>query len=315
MDAKDLKILELLIENSRLPYNTIGEEVNLTGNAVRARITSMMDDKVIENFVFKIRPGVFGVKSVLAAFFPKKADKFDTPEVLDKKIGFDPRFPEIITGINGRTVIRIYEYEEKNLQETIDELQFKMNNYKFSFLIRKKITVYGKISINTSLLKVINCLLQDVRMPIADISRFSNISSKSVKFYLNEIEQKDIGSFSVNFQPFKFSERIFLNFFISVPSVNFVKFVNLFNSLKKVLKRDLNAGIFKEILLEEPPGVFCDITVESIEEINRIEQKVHSYLKDDYTFIKMFPSRVIFRDNLVSKTVRDRISALKKEFD
>jgi hypothetical protein len=92
--------------------------------------------------------------------------------------------------------------------------------------------------------------------------------------------------------------------------MDYIQFANLFEGLKKDINS--NSAIFKDYLLVDPPGIFCDITVESLEEIDIIEKRIIHFLKDDYSFSKMFPSRVIFRkQNLVYEIIRKKISELE----
>ena len=75
MDENDLKILEILSEDSRTPYDVIGKKVDLTGNAVRTRVIRMIEDGVVEQFIFKIHPDVFDIKNCYVYFkYPQSAN-------------------------------------------------------------------------------------------------------------------------------------------------------------------------------------------------------------------------------------------------
>lgn len=50
LDQTDLKILELLLSNSRMQWQEIGEQVHLTGQAVKNRIDRMEKLGVIEGY-------------------------------------------------------------------------------------------------------------------------------------------------------------------------------------------------------------------------------------------------------------------------
>lgn len=54
LDATDLRILELLRDNSRLQWKKIGQEVHLTGQAVAARIRRLEDLGVIKGYSIRI---------------------------------------------------------------------------------------------------------------------------------------------------------------------------------------------------------------------------------------------------------------------
>lgn len=305
MDENDLKILEILNEDSRTPYDLIGKRVNLTGNAVRTRVVRMIDDGVIDNFVFKIRPEIFGISTCYVSFvYPQK---LNAAEIINKKLDHDPHYDEVLTGIDGTTIIHVMGEGENGLAKAIDNLKSKLSDIEFDYVIRRYMPPYEEAKLNNSLLKVISCLIRDVRMSVAELARECNMTSKSVKYYLEQISEQKIGRFSANYQPYKVSRRYFVNIFISKPDTDYIHFANMFDALKK----DLKGLIFNDYLLVDPPGIFCDVTTESLEEIDQIEQKIMSFLKDNYIFVKMFPSRAVYRNNLVNKLIREKIKKLE----
>ena len=56
LDEIDRKIVELLIKNARMSYSDIGEEVGLSRVAVKARISSMENQGIIEEYTTIINP-------------------------------------------------------------------------------------------------------------------------------------------------------------------------------------------------------------------------------------------------------------------
>ena len=60
IDQTDLQILNLLTKNSRMQLQEIGEEVHLTGQAVRNRINRMEKLGVIEGYTIKINSKMLG---------------------------------------------------------------------------------------------------------------------------------------------------------------------------------------------------------------------------------------------------------------
>ena len=62
MDDTDVKILNLLRENSRMKNTEIARQVNLTERAVRARIEKLTRERVIRKFTVETSPiGVEGI--------------------------------------------------------------------------------------------------------------------------------------------------------------------------------------------------------------------------------------------------------------
>jgi DNA-binding Lrp family transcriptional regulator len=318
MDENDLKILEILSEDSRTPYDVIGKKVDLTGNAVRTRVIRMIEDGVVEQFIFKIHPDVFDIKNCYVYFrYPQSAN---IAEVINKKLGEDPHYCEVISGYDpssagtdGSIIIYVMGDGDADLEKYVDKLKRKFSDVE-DFLVIKRYKPplpMENVTINNSLLKIINALISDVRMSVANLARDCKMTSKSVKYYLEQITRYKIGRFSINTQPNKISQRIFMNLFISKENMDYIRFEQLFENIL----REIKSSIFNNHLLVDPPGVYCEITTESLEEIDQIEHTIRSFLKEDYTLTKLFPSKIIYRGNLVEKIVKERISALEKLVD
>lgn len=60
MDQTDLKIIELLKENSRAQLKDIGKKVHMTGQAVSTRILKLQDMGIIEGFTLKLNDEKLG---------------------------------------------------------------------------------------------------------------------------------------------------------------------------------------------------------------------------------------------------------------
>lgn len=306
MDELDLQILEILDQNSRTPYDEIGKQVGLTGNAIRTRVVRLIEDEVIDDFAFKVNPEVFGIQTCYVKFQCPR--KIKAAELIDQQLGKDSRYPEILTGIDGTTIVHVYGVGEEGLNQAINDLKRKISKAEVDLVIYRYKPPVEEVRINNSLLRVINTLTDDVRISVADLAKQCNMTSKSVKYYLKQIRKKKIGRFSVNLQPNKISERIFVSIFVSKPETDYIRFAALFDSVKQ----DIKNLIVKDYLLVDPPGIFMNLTTESLSEIDKIEKKITSFLEKDYQFWKMFPSRHIYRDNLVFNIIRERISNLER---
>lgn len=303
MDDLDLKILTILDENARVPYDLVGKRVGLTGNAVRTRTIRMLKDGVIEKFVLKLQPEVFGVQTCYVYFV--HPDKLNAAKIINETLGDDdPRFGEILTGVDGSILIKVFGKNTKDIEIAKDYLKELFDIDKFDVTINRYKPPIKEQNVNNSVLKVINFLLEDVRMSVANLARNCKATSKSIKYYLAQIKDNKLGRFSIHTQPYKISQKIFIILYISKANTDYINFSTLFDSLK----HDLKSVIFNDYLLVDPPGIFCELITESIAEIDEIEEKVQKFLKDDYLLFKTFPSRCIYRDNLVNKIIRDKIT-------
>ncbi|MCB2359302.1 Lrp/AsnC family transcriptional regulator [Clostridium estertheticum] len=60
LDQTDIQILSLLTKNSRMQWQEIGEEVHLTGQAVKNRISKMEKSGVIKGYTVNINSEILG---------------------------------------------------------------------------------------------------------------------------------------------------------------------------------------------------------------------------------------------------------------
>ncbi len=64
MDKKDLKIIELLQENSRISYTEIARILGVTETTVRKRIAELERREIIKKYTIEIDPEKLGYKNV-----------------------------------------------------------------------------------------------------------------------------------------------------------------------------------------------------------------------------------------------------------
>jgi len=82
LDEYDRKILEALHDNGRISYTDLGRDIGLSRVAVQARISSLMEQGVIEKFTAVINPGRIGMS--VSAFFNVDIEPQHLQEVAEK---------------------------------------------------------------------------------------------------------------------------------------------------------------------------------------------------------------------------------------
>jgi Lrp/AsnC family transcriptional regulator, leucine-responsive regulatory protein len=134
LDETDIKILTLLVNNSRMQWREIGEEVHLTGQAVANRIRKMEDLGIIEGYTIKINENKLG-KSVLAfiTVFMKTTDHMAFHRFIEDK--------EIIKGANqisgeGCYLLRVNTSTQEELLGLLHEI-LKYGNYRVNLSMGK----------------------------------------------------------------------------------------------------------------------------------------------------------------------------------
>jgi DNA-binding Lrp family transcriptional regulator len=64
-DEKDLKILEFLRKDARIPFTEIGDSLEITDSTVHMRVKKMIDEGVISGFTIKVNYEAMGKVSCL----------------------------------------------------------------------------------------------------------------------------------------------------------------------------------------------------------------------------------------------------------
>ena len=64
MDEKDEKIIKLLMKNSRIPFNYIAKELDISETAVRKRIKKLEENGIIKAYTLLVDPFLIGYEGV-----------------------------------------------------------------------------------------------------------------------------------------------------------------------------------------------------------------------------------------------------------
>lgn len=132
LEQTDLQILNCLTKNARMQWQEIGEEVHLTGQAVRNRVDKMERLGAIEGYTIKINPKMIG-KDLIAfvTIFMKTNDHGS----LKKYIQENTLIVEAnrISG-EGCYLIKVIASNQEEIVEVLDEI-LKYGNYKLNLSI------------------------------------------------------------------------------------------------------------------------------------------------------------------------------------
>lgn len=76
LDEKDLKIIEMLLEDSRTPFTKIARELDVTEAAIRKRVRALEEEGVILKYTIEVDSGKLGYTIVSLTGVDTDADKF-----------------------------------------------------------------------------------------------------------------------------------------------------------------------------------------------------------------------------------------------
>ncbi|MDE1812419.1 MAG: AsnC family transcriptional regulator [Thaumarchaeota archaeon] len=199
MDKLDRQILSHLLNNCRKSDRQIGNEIGISGVAVKSRIQKMIENKIIEKFALKIEPPVLGFSVLYFVVTGKEIDD------IIQKIGLVGELFFVVPCVGGVTVCSIVVKENptqkmelaKNLLRDIRVLSiFEAKNPE----IRSDLT---KTDIG-----IIDILLQDPRLKIEEIAEKSGFSTKTVARSLEKLQNDEAIQFTAIYNPKNMGEFI-----------------------------------------------------------------------------------------------------------
>lgn len=197
LDKTDLTILSTLAKNCRTSFSNIGLNVDLTSKSVKARVKKMMQYGVIERFVVRVNPAIFGFK--IAIVLVKTTNGITKDDVIKRfnRIGNLAYYAHHM----GRTCVAALIIEKP-----LDDLFIQSLNQHLKsatvvsiFVLERNV---GSINLSETDLRIIKCLLlSGARTEIADIACEVGVSEKTTTRRLNSMKEAKILDFSIQCNP------------------------------------------------------------------------------------------------------------------
>lgn len=132
LDQTDLQILNLLTKNSRMQWQEIGEEVHLTGQAVRNRINRMEKLGVIKEYTIKINSEMTGKElTAFVTIFMKTTDHASFKKYIQNNTLISEA--NRISG-EGCYLLKVTASSQEEIVELLDEV-LEYGNYKLNLSI------------------------------------------------------------------------------------------------------------------------------------------------------------------------------------
>jgi DNA-binding Lrp family transcriptional regulator len=84
LDKIDLKIINLLSGDCRVPYKNIALTVGITLNSVKTRVNKLISQGIIQSFVVRVNPVIFGYKKTCILTMRHVNKKIKEDDILNK---------------------------------------------------------------------------------------------------------------------------------------------------------------------------------------------------------------------------------------
>jgi DNA-binding Lrp family transcriptional regulator len=209
----DLKIIGLLARDSRLSYERIGSELNLTRNSIKTRIKRMVTKGVIQEYIADINFAILGYR--IYYIFIKHEEKnsentkgnSNTRKMIIEQLNRQGDIIAEIEVLGGTSIFRVAIRDANNTQKDntvsllvtgiIDKAILASNTRSFQTSTQKRQQPY----LTPTDLKIIKCLVLNPQIGVADIARLASVSTRTTNRILNKLKNDGVVRFSVICNP------------------------------------------------------------------------------------------------------------------
>jgi len=192
IDEINLKIIRLLSRDCRIPYLDMVSTVGISPHAIKTRISKMLAQGIIQNFVAIVNPAIFGYDKQCILTIRNIGKKIREDEIM-KKISLvgDLRFYTKQLGGAALFSVLVKGGSEDKIGLLVDILKPAVVDNKLLDLQ----PVYTNI-INSDL-KIINTLLSNARIDISTIAKATSLSTRTVTRRLEKMKEYHVVDFTI----------------------------------------------------------------------------------------------------------------------
>ena len=223
LDEQDMKILNFLSRNCRISYSSLGNKIGLTAKSVTARVKKMQSSGVIDSFIIKVNPLVFGY-SKFSLFIVRNNKKAADEKHIRRSLSLlgDILYTGHILGNISTFKLAVKKEAEEKLELLVDVIGQDL-------LIQNQTVVFPSVRVQPTYtdFKIMRCLLDNPRMEISDIAEKISMSSKTVARRLENMIENHVLDFTV-----QCIFKAIRGYIVSLVSANTEK-----GSYRKVLER------------------------------------------------------------------------------
>ncbi|MEW6044516.1 MAG: AsnC family transcriptional regulator [Thermoproteota archaeon] len=285
MDKLDLKILSMLLDNCRESDRQIGSKIGISGAAVKARIEKMLKNKTIENFALKIEPPVLGYNVLYIVTTGQDMD-----EILKQvELIGEPFF--VVPCVGGVTVCAIVVKE--NVLQKIELAKSLMHEVRILSIFEAENPGIRSDLTKTDL-EIINHLLKNPRSRIDELSKKTDLSTKTITRSLKKLQNDEAIQFTLIYDPAKFGQYIPFAVLVWVKG-------NMQETLKQLKKEFSSSFLQKPFLAKNQIVLF--LYSNNIFELDNITQQVRQV--NGVASADLFiPKKIAFPQKWVSNAVK-----------
>ena len=194
LDEIDLKIINSLSTNCRVPYRNIASTVGITPKAVKTRVNKMISQGVIQDFVVLINPVIFGYEKQCFLTIRCNNNNPIKDEEIIKRLNLVGDVLAFAKQLGGSSIFVLVVKSG-----TEDKIRLLIDLVKPAVVVEPRFVdlMPSSMNVNISDLKIIRCLLSNARMEIANIAKEASISTRTVTRRIEMMLQSHFSSFTI----------------------------------------------------------------------------------------------------------------------
>ncbi len=205
MDETDLHITGIMHGNSRISIRELGDILDLSVNSVHKRLNALVDDGVIETFVFG--PTEISIPNVSILIIGNSSCK--SMDDCVSKLGKNKNVLKVIVGLDNKLFISCIIPDITHLRELSDYVitEGELENYKVGIFdippcCKGDEKAEPKKHKLTKLdYRIIHSFSKNSRRPISEVSEELDVSPKTVKRRLANLEKNRLTCSGIHWQP------------------------------------------------------------------------------------------------------------------
>ena len=288
MDDIDLKIILLLMNNSRLTYREISDHLGLSVNAIYKRVQTLTDLKIIEKYTARLKP--YAINAIYTFIFGQSNSQNMDSTITE--LGKHKNTWQIILSSRnymyiGAMLENIHQLEEySSYISQIAQIQSPkvglLSGVNYISPVPYIVPKSGSLSYDNLDKEIIRSLNKDSRKPIAEIAEDISSTPNTVRRHLSRLIEEGIIELSINFNPESSNDTFALFQITTNPSVDR-------SELAQYLNKKYNPNLFYCWTFSNLPNlILCWVWTNNMKELTEIVEKIKKENVESILFDLMY---------------------------
>ena len=245
LDAIDIKIINILSRDCRQSFMSIGSIVGLTSKSVKSRVDKMISTGIIQEFVVRVNPVMFGYEMTCILIVREYNENTDNIINRLNLLGDVILHSTFMGGIS-TFCLAIKEGKEDKVKLLPESLKPANVNIIFTSKL-SSFSESNRDELTETDLRIIKCLVSNPKLDINEIAKKTSISSRTVNRRLSRLKENNVLKFSILCNP--------------IYTLGYIQFVLIINTIDKFSHKQIVERIYQELgenILCQPPIINPD---------------------------------------------------------